>query len=121
MTIQFEIRGLKDDEDVRRQLRAGLEELNGLIAVTAAKIALQHQPGVTPSYQAVAVLVVPGPDIQAAARDHTWRAAWQKVVERLREQIVERQRQQTAQQRNRRTAAARPTVGRTEVDSQQQQ
>ena len=80
-------------------MEADLEDLNRLIAVASAHVALQRQREVTPPYQAVAMLAVPGPDIHAAARDHTWPAAWRKVVARLREQIEERRSQQTARQK----------------------
>ncbi|MEK7684795.1 MAG: HPF/RaiA family ribosome-associated protein [Verrucomicrobiota bacterium] len=99
MKTQFRIRGLKDDDGMRRQLEADLEDLSRLIAVDSAQVALQHQHVATPSYQAVAMLSVPGPDIHAAARDHTWPAAWRKVVTRLREQIEERRNQQTARKK----------------------
>lgn len=99
MTIQFQIRGMEDEESLRRQVEADLEALNGLMAVASAHVALQHQREVAPPYQAVAMLSVPGPDIHAAARDYTWPAAWQKVVARLREQIEERRSRQTARQK----------------------
>jgi len=99
MTIQFQIRGMKDEEGLRRQVGADLEALNCLMAVASAHVALQRQHEVTPAYQAVAMLAVSGPDIHAAARDHTWPAAWQKVVARLREQIEERRSRQTARQK----------------------
>jgi ribosome-associated translation inhibitor RaiA len=96
MTLQFHFRGLKDGASLRRQLEASLDELNGPIALTSAEVALHHQREVTPPYQAVATLRVPGPDLHAAARDHSWPAAWQKVVTRLREQMEERQSRRTA-------------------------
>jgi hypothetical protein len=99
MTIQFQIRGMKDDDLLRRQLEADLEGLNRLVAVASARVALQRQRKVTPPFQAVAMLGVPGPDIHAAARDYTWSAAWRKVVTRLREQIEERRNRQTARQK----------------------
>lgn len=91
MTIQFHIRGMQDDAALRQQLEADLDGLNRLVAVDLAHVMLQRQREVTPPYQAVAMLAVSGPDIHAAARDHTWLAAWQKVLTRLREQIAERQ------------------------------
>ncbi len=96
MNIQFQIRELKDNNRLRRQLAADLEDLNRLIAVTAARVALQRQAGITPPCQAVVMLAVPGPHIHAAARDYTWPATWRKVVTRLREQINERRRRQKA-------------------------
>ena len=96
MTVQFQIRGMRDDEDLRRQVETDLGELRGLIEVTAAHVALHFQREVTPACQAVAMLAVSGPDIHAAARDHTWPAAWRKVLSRLREQMEERLRRKKA-------------------------
>ena len=99
MNIQFQIRELKDNDQLRRQFAADLEDLDRLIAVTAARVALQRQAGITPPCQAVVMLAVPGPHIHAAARDYTWPATWRKVVTRLREQIDERRRRQKARQK----------------------
>ena len=99
MTIQFQIRGMKDEDGLRRQVEADLQTLSRLLAVASAQVGLQHEHEVTPAYQAVAMLAVSGPDIHAAARDHTWPAAWQKVVARLREQIEQRRSRQTARQK----------------------
>jgi ribosome-associated translation inhibitor RaiA len=99
MTLQFQIRGMKDEDALRRQVEADLKALNRLLAVASAQVGLQHEREVTPAYQAVAMLAVSGPDIQAAARDHTWPAAWQKVVARLREQMEQRRSRQTARRK----------------------
>lgn len=99
MTIHFQIRGMKEDDGLRRQVGADLEALNSLMAVASAHVALQRQDELTPAYQAVAMLAVSGPDIHAAARDHTWPVAWQKVVARLREQLEQRRSQQAAAQK----------------------
>ena len=99
MRIQFDIRGMNDEDGLRRQVEADLKTLNRHLAVASAQVGLQHEREVTPAYQAVATLAVPGPDIHAAARDHTWPAAWQKVVARLREQIEQRRSRQTARQK----------------------
>jgi hypothetical protein len=100
MTIQFQIRGMKDVDGMRRQLGADVEDLNRLMPVAAAHVALEHQRDVTPPYQAAVMLAVSGPDIHAAARDHTWLSAWRKVVTRLREQMEERRSGQTARQKD---------------------
>jgi len=100
MKVEFHIAGLKADDELRSQLESALQGLNDLIPIANAQISLQRQHEVTPAYQAVAMLAVPGPDIHAAARDHTWPAAWQKVVARLREQIEERRSRQTARKKS---------------------
>jgi ribosome-associated translation inhibitor RaiA len=99
MTIQFQIRGVKDDDGIRRQVEADLKNLDRLLAVASAQVGLQHERQVTPAFQAVAMLTVSGPDIHAAARDHTWPAAWRKVVDRLREQMEQRRSRQTARRK----------------------
>jgi hypothetical protein len=98
MMLQLQLCGFKDNAELRRQVQADLETLNGPLAVASAHITLQHQPEATPPCQALATLAVPGPDIHAAARDHTWPVTWRKVVRRLREQMEERC--QTARLRN---------------------
>jgi ribosome-associated translation inhibitor RaiA len=99
MTIQMQIRELKDDAQLRQQVQADLDGLSQLIAVTSAHVALHCQWEIAPPCQATVMLAVSGPDIHAAARDYTWPAAWRKVVTRLREQIVERKNRQSARQK----------------------
>jgi ribosome-associated translation inhibitor RaiA len=95
MTIQFQIRGIKNDEGLRRQVEADLETLHNMLPVASAQVGVHFEHEMTPPYHAVALLAVSGPDLHAAARDHTWTAAWQKVVDRLREQIQQRRSRQT--------------------------
>jgi ribosome-associated translation inhibitor RaiA len=99
MTIQLQSRGMNDEDGLRRQVEADLQALNRLLAVASAQVGLQHESAVTPAYQAVVRLAVSGPDIHAAARDHTWPAAWNKVVARLREQMEQRRSQNTGRQK----------------------
>ena len=76
--------------NIQEALQRALQELNNLISIAHAHVRLEHQPDSTPPFQAVVLLAVSGPDVHAAARDHTWPAAWLKVMERLREQITRR-------------------------------
>ncbi len=99
MTIHFQISGMKDDAGIRRQVEGDLAGLHRLIGASSIHIVLAHQCEVSPPYQVAAMLAVPGPDIQAAARDHTWLAAWRKVVARLHEQIDERRSRQASQEK----------------------
>lgn len=102
MKAVFHIFGFKADAQLRDQLASDLEDFNKLIPIAHADIALARQPEVTPPYRVVVVLSVPGPDIQAAARDHSWPAAWLKVMNRLREQITQRRIGQQARAKSRR-------------------
>lgn len=90
MTIQFQVSGFKYNDKLRRRVQTDLGKLNRLASATSARVLLSHQPGVATPCQVVAILSVVGPDIHAAARNHTWDAAWRKVLIRLREEIEKR-------------------------------
>ncbi len=112
MDIQFQIRGMRDDDGLRRQVEADLRTLDRLLDVASAQVGLRHEREMTPAFEAVAMLAVSGPDVRAAARDHTWPAAWQKVVARLREQIEQRRSRKASRQRGQ-ASTRRPTGRRT--------
>jgi ribosome-associated translation inhibitor RaiA len=102
MKVDYHIRGLKADGQLHGRLLAGLQELDERIPIARAAVVLERQRDSTPRYQALVLLAVPGPDIHAAARDHTWPAAWSKVTARLREQIQHRRNRQQARQKGER-------------------
>ncbi|MBM3881783.1 MAG: hypothetical protein FJ387_19010 [Verrucomicrobia bacterium] len=104
--MQYHLRGLKDEPALRRVLTRGLATLGELVRVASAEVVLERQQETTPAFQAVVSLAVPGADVQAAARDHTWAAAWQKVLSRLREQLEARQAPEEARPKSR--SPARP-------------
>ena len=108
MKVVFHILGVKADDEVRHQWASELQDLNDLIPIAHADISLVRQHHSTPPYKAVVLLGVPGPDIHAAARDHTWPAAWLKVTNRLREQITQRRIGQQARQKSRREFHSKP-------------
>jgi ribosome-associated translation inhibitor RaiA len=99
MEVDFLILGMHSDDDLRNRLASDLQAIAHLVPIEHAHISLERQHAATPPFQAAAMLVVPGPDIQAAARDHTWPAAWRKVLERLREQIAQRRTRQAKRKR----------------------
>jgi len=111
MEIDFLILGMDSDDDLRRRMASDLLALTHLVPVQHAHISLERQHAATPPFQAAAMLVVPGPDIHVAARDHTWHAAWQKLLERLREQIELRQSRQTKRKKSQ-PRRQRPSVSR---------
>lgn len=94
MNIQFRIRGLNADASLRRWLEQHLERLQSLIPVTSAEVVLEHQRDAAPAFGARVHLAVPGPDIHAAAHDHTVQAAWLKVFKNLKGQIERRKTKQ---------------------------
>lgn len=58
--------------------------------IEEANIELAHHADSSPGYQARVHLVTPGPDVFADARDHTVRAAFEKVMKDLRANITRR-------------------------------
>ncbi len=94
MKIQFRIRGLNASASLRAWLEQQLERLQSLIPVTTAEVVLEQQRDNAPAFRAHVHLAVPGPDIHAAARDHTLEAAWLKVTKNLRQQIERRKTRQ---------------------------
>jgi ribosome-associated translation inhibitor RaiA len=99
MHVHFQILGIHDDPQLRIDLEHELQSLNTLMPIAHAQISLERQHETTPPFQAVVLLAVSGPDIHAAARDHTWPAAWQKVMTRLREQLEQRQSRKAARKK----------------------
>ena len=90
MKIQFQIRGLNANANLRGWLEQQLERLHKLIPVSTAEVVLERERDSAPAFRAHVHLAVPGPDIHAAARDHTLEAAWLKVTKNLRQQIERR-------------------------------
>lgn len=90
MKIQFRILGLNANANLRPWLEKQLERLHSLIPVSTAEVILERQRDHAPAFRAQVHLAVPGPDIHAAARDHTLEAAWLKVTKNLRKQIERR-------------------------------
>ena len=90
MKIQFRIRGLNANASLRAWLEQQLDRLHRLISVSAAEVVLEQRRDAAPAFRAQVHLAVPGPDIHAAARDHTFQAAWLKVFKNLKKQIERR-------------------------------
>ena len=94
MKIQFRTHGLNANVGLRCSLEQQLERLQSLIPVTTAEVVLEQQRDSAPAFRAHVHLAVPGPDIHAAARDHTLEAVWLKVTKNLRQQIERRKARQ---------------------------
>jgi len=94
MKIQFRIRGLNANASLRTWVEKQLERLHGLIPVSTAEVVLEQQRDAAPGFRALVHLAVPGPDIHASARDHTFQAAWLKVMKNLTKQIERRKTRQ---------------------------
>lgn len=108
MKVHVHIAGIQADDRLRGRLASEVQALNDLIPVASAEVSLACQHLTTPPYQAVVLLGVPGPDIHAAARDHTWPAAWLKVMDRVRAQITRRRERQQSHAKSRRGFHTQP-------------
>jgi ribosome-associated translation inhibitor RaiA len=94
MKIQFRIRGLNANAGLRAWLEKQLERLQNRIPVSTAEVVLERERDSAPAFRAQVHLAVPGPDIHAAARDHTLQAVWLKVTRDLCQQMERRKIQQ---------------------------
>ena len=74
------------DSWVEKQILA----LGQVRQIDEANIRLIRLENASPAYQVNVRLVTPGPDVFAESRDHTLRAAFEKVMKQLREQITSR-------------------------------
>lgn len=106
MKIQYQLRGLKPRAVTDRPLDHRLEHLDHLIPISSAQVVLEHQPNTAPAFCACVDLAVPGPDIHAAARDHTLEAVVLKVGRRLEEQIEARKYRQQLRLKRRENSRA---------------
>ena len=105
MNIQFRIHGLNANAGLRRWLEQQLERFHSLIPVSAAEVLLERERDAAPGFRAHVHLAVPGPDIHAAARDHTLEAAWLKVARNLRQQIGRRNGRRLLKQKSNRSSS----------------
>lgn len=101
MNIQYQLRGLPPRSVAERPLDGALEALEQSIPISSARVLLEHQPNAAPAFCVSVELAVPGPDIHAAARDHTLEAAILKAIRRLEEQILGRQSRQQRRPKHR--------------------
>ncbi|MEI7774040.1 MAG: HPF/RaiA family ribosome-associated protein [Verrucomicrobiota bacterium] len=67
-----------------------ISTLGRIRRIDAANVRLSRLDASSPAYHVKVQLVTPGPDVFAEGRDHTLRAAFSKVVDKLRQQIAKR-------------------------------
>lgn len=100
MKIEFKLRGIHRQQDLRALLTEQVADLKGSLPITSIKVFVEKQPDMTPSYWLWTNLIVPGPDIYAFARDHTPLAAWLKVSKELKREIHRRKLRQVARRKS---------------------
>ena len=92
---------IRQTADLRGDIEKQLARLQELAPITAAHVLLGKYQDRNPPFCAAVHLEVPGPDIHAAASDHTLAAAFQKVREELRQQIMLRHAHRQQQRKTR--------------------
>ena len=90
MKLDIRLRGSRSSARIYRFIQDQLGRLPDLGLVSDARIVLVRSGEETPAWTARAHLAVPGPDLRAEARDHTFEAAWRKVMSLLYAQIEHR-------------------------------
>ena len=94
MNLNVQLRGIKNCGGLDLLIEEYLHALRLLIPISSARVVLERQHAVAPAFRAFAHLAVAGPDIHAAARDHTLLAAWHKLARNLTKQFQRRMSQQ---------------------------
>src|SRR5258707_14410305 len=90
MNIIVRYSGLAKLAVLQELVETKFKKLQSLARIAAARVTVQRQQGVKPSFRVLSLLEVPGPDFHAQASDHTLHAALTKVVKHLERQIRSR-------------------------------
>ena len=99
MKIEMKMRSLDRITGLRSFVEQDLHGLQRELPIECAHIVLEQELEKSPRYRAAVLLVVPGPDLHAAASDHTILAAWRKTHAGLMRQIRERKSQRFVRQK----------------------
>ena len=87
MNLRVQARGMRKNGGLDLLIEQSLNALRRLIPISTARVVLEQQRDTSPVYRVFAHLAVPGPDVHAAASDHTLLAAWRKLAENLTHQF----------------------------------
>lgn len=99
MKLNIRMLGIDRPRSCRAVAETHLRRLDGLANISLANAIVERSEQLNPPYRVGVVLAVPGPDIHAAARDHTLLAAIHKVVAHLKRQILARKSRRTSRQK----------------------
>ncbi len=78
------------NDDLDSLIENQILALQPRLQIEEANVRLEHRFEVSPAYAVRIHLVIPGPDLFVEENDHTLRAAFGKVMQRLNEQITRR-------------------------------
>lgn len=80
---------------LRQLVERQLEKLATSMQIDEARVVVENRADASPPFHMSVHLVTPGPDIFVKARDHTLRAALQKLIADLETEVARRQRKRT--------------------------
>ena len=90
MELKVQVRGMRHSGGLELLIEQSLDALRRLIPISTAQVVLEQQRNGSPAYRVFAHLAGPGPDVHAAASDHTLLAAWRKLAGNLTKQFQQR-------------------------------
>ncbi len=90
MRTSIRVFGIAKSALCRAATEQQLSRLEALADISTAEAVVARSTTLNPPYHVHVVLAVPGPDIHAAAADHTFAAAIRKVMKKLEHQIAAR-------------------------------
>ena len=100
MKIELKMRGLDRTAGLRDFVGQELKDLQRDVSIECARIVLEQKTDEAPACHTSVWLVVPGPDLRAAACDHTILAAWKKTRADLVRQIRDRKSRRITRQKS---------------------
>lgn len=75
---------------VDKRIEEGILALQSRLRIDEAKVRLEYKAESSPPFHVSVHLVTPGPDLEAGSREHTIRAAIDRVMEQLERQAIRR-------------------------------
>jgi ribosomal subunit interface protein len=94
MKLNLRFLGSQPNSAWRDQMEKQFNQLSSMASISTANVALEQRQERKPRFRVQALLAIPGPDIHAEAREHTFQAALRKVIEECRRQIQTRKSKQ---------------------------
>ena len=94
MKIKLQFLGTQPKPIWRDQVEKQFNRLEAAAAISTVSVAWEQRREMKPPFRVQVLLAVPGPDIHAEVREHTFQAALRKVIAELSRQIQARKSKQ---------------------------
>jgi len=90
MKLTLEHQSIRSTNALDSWIENQIFSLQPRLQIDEANVRLACRPEASPPYEVNVHLVTPGPDVFAAGRDHTLRAAFEKVMKQLHDKLTSR-------------------------------